>query len=121
MNIETENAIERVKEGNKDYYLRAYDFAVVWVKNVFKTFSSENLKEAFYAAGNEKPDEPRVFGAVMNELRKQNLIHFHSYQKYQNPKGHCRPSTVWISTEYRLKQQRNSNAPTKDQLGLFAQ
>lgn len=118
MNTETEIAIEAVKLGNHEYYLKALQFSEGWVKITFKPFSSEDLKQAFYLAGNPEPDEPRVFGAVINELKRQKLIEFHSYRKYKDIKGHGRPSTVWISTEYRLKQQSNRIAPYRDQLSI---
>lgn len=120
LNIETEKAIEQVKDNNKSYYLTAYGFAADWVKNQFDTFSSEDLKEDFYKAGHPKPSEPRVFGAVINELKKNKLIKFHSYQSYRNPAGHCRPSSVWISIEYSLlqSQKRLTNFKTQARLNF---
>ena len=118
LNIETQNAIDKVRDNNKAYYLVAYEFAALWVKKQFKTFSSEDLKEDFYAAGYPKPKEPRVFGAVMTELKKNQLIKFHSYQSYKNPSGHSRPSTVWISTEYSLLQSEKRKTNFKTQARL---
>jgi hypothetical protein len=113
-----DQAIDQVKVNNKAYYLTALAFAEEWIKNRFKSFSSEDLKEAFYEAGNPEPNEPRVFGAVINELKKQNLIKFHSYQIYKSRAGHGRPSTVWISKVYSEKQSANRKLDTT-QINLF--
>lgn len=97
--------LENVKHNNKQYFLKAYSFSKEWLKTNLNPFSSEDLKEAFYNVKdhkgnllNELPREPRVWGAVIAELKKDGLINFVKYQKYRNPAGHSRPSSVWIST-----------------------
>lgn len=115
--MQTKNeAIESVKNGKKEYYLKLLGFSQEWVKTMFKAFTSEDLKEAFYKA-NEPPPEPRIFGAVFQQLAKDNLIFPHGFSESKNPICHGRPMRVWISREYREKQQKNA---TKEQsLKLF--
>lgn len=117
MNEETNHAIDLVKDGNLSYYLRAYGFAVEFVKIQFKPFSSEDLKEAFYKL-NELPNEPRVWGAVVRELSKNKLIIHNGWQTYKNPIGHCKPSATWISREYSMTQSQNRMANGKSQTKL---
>lgn len=117
MDIGTEKAIDKVRDNNKVYYLNALDFAKSFVSHQMKPFSSENIIEEYYKE-NEKPRESRVWGAVMRELSKEKLILFHSYQTYRNPKGHSKPSTVWISKEYSEKQKANRSINSKTQVKL---
>lgn len=114
----TEKAIEQVKNNNHDFYLHALSFARDWVKTQFKKFSSEDLREAYYLK-NSKAREERFWGAVMNTLKKEGAIKFHSYQKYKDPVGHGRPSTVWISKVYAQKQQKNRTINSRTQVRLF--
>lgn len=117
MNDITKEAVARVRKNQSEYYLKAYDFAKKWVNETFKPFTSEDIKAAFYE-GNEKPNEPRVWGAVISSLRDEGLIFFHGYTRYKAPEGHQRPSTQWISLEYRKKQQSNALMPQKAQLRI---
>lgn len=103
----TEQAIERVRDNNIAYYFRALLFAEKWVSNQYKEFSSEDLKDAFYIE-NEQPNEPRVWGAIMRKLSKENRIYKHDVGVYKNPIGHGKPIFLWISHEFRMKQQSNA-------------
>jgi hypothetical protein len=118
MNLQTEKAIESVREANMTYYLNAYGFAKEWTQLQMKPFSSEDLKDAFYKIS-DKPSEPRVWGAVMVALSKDRLIIHHGFQKYKNPVGHSKPSTVWISKRYSEKQSANRKANSQTQTTLF--
>lgn len=77
-----------------------------------KPFTSEELKNAFYDLGNAPPNEPRLWGAVIREIRYLGMIQSNGYRKSNNPICHSRPQTIWISLPYRLKQQQNA---TKEQ------
>jgi hypothetical protein len=114
----TNQAVTQVKENNRKYYEQVILFAQNWVKKQFKGFTSENLKEAYYSHGNLKPIEPRVFGAVFRELSKEGLIFKNGFELSKNPKCHSRPQQIWISKEYRLKQQNNRKVDHQT-LGLF--
>lgn len=113
----TEMAIDRVRDNNPDFYKCALSFAMKFASQMMKPFSSEDVIEAFEKE-NEKARESRVWGAVMRELSRNNLIIFHGYQTYRNPKGHSKPSTVWISREYSEKQSLNRTANGKSQIKL---
>jgi len=103
----TNAAVEQVKENNKTYHDDLLIFANSWVRTQFKAFSSEDLKKAYFATGNDEPLEPRVFGSVFRALSKDGLIFKHSFELSKNPKCHSRPQQLWISYEYRAKQQKN--------------
>lgn len=107
-----EQAIETVKNGNLNDHIKIYGFAKEWVNTIFKPFTSENMKEAYYKLGNEPPNEPRVFGSVFNQLSKDGLIFHHGWENSKNKVCHSRPQRVWISRNFRLKQQSNA---TKEQ------
>lgn len=112
-----EKAIESVKNGNKEYYLKALGFSIEWVKIQMKPFTSEELKNAFYALGNAPPKEPRIFGSVIVELKKLGLINSNGFRKSNNPVCHGRPQQIWLSVNYQLKQQ--SNEKKESTLDLF--
>jgi hypothetical protein len=103
----TNQAVETVKENNKTYHDDLLIFSTDWVRTQFKAFSSEDLKKAYFALGNEEPAEPRVFGAIFRALSKDGLIFKHGWELSSNPKCHSRPQQLWISYEYRAKQQKN--------------
>lgn len=111
-------AIEQVERNNKDYYNDCLLFAYGWIKNQFKAFTSEQLKEAYYAAGNEPPNEPRVFGAIFSTLAKEGLVFKLKEWVYsKNPTCHGRPMRQWISKEFKEKQSNNAKGD-KTQLGI---
>lgn len=117
-----EQALQQVKDNNPDDYARLYSFAEVWVQNRYKPFTSEDLKADYYSSGNPLMREPRVVGAVFNNLYREGYIYSKGqYQVSRNPICHGRPQKIWISTAYRLKQQSNSLAPQKSQLNMFTQ
>jgi hypothetical protein len=39
-----------------------------------------------------------VWGAVVARLQKDGKIVHAGYSKYRNPKGHCKPVNMWLST-----------------------
>lgn len=108
MNKTTQEAIEIVKQGNLSYYHKALSFALEWCKIQMKPFTSEELKNAFYALGNDPPDECRIWGAVIVEVRKSGIIKANGFIISKNPICHSRPQQLWNSNEYRLKQQSNA-------------
>lgn len=118
MNPSTEKAIEQVELNNQEYYDMALAFAIEWLKTRMQSFTSEDLKDALYASGIPAPREPRVFGAVINNLKNQKLIKHKGYTQYKAAVGHNRPSSVWISLAYRKKQQSNAKAVRKAQTQL---
>lgn len=106
----TNQAVEQVEENNKAYCNRLCAFAENWVKNQMKPFTIEDLKEAFFNQGNAPPSQPAVFGAPFRKLSKNKLIFdTERTKKSENPQAHQRPLRLWISLEYRLKQQSNAS------------
>tara|TARA_R110000796_G_scaffold173560_1_gene290518 strand:+ start:402 stop:746 length:345 start_codon:yes stop_codon:yes gene_type:complete len=103
---------------DSEYYQHALSFAVFFVENQMRSFTSEDLKDEFYKEHNE-PSEPRVWGSVIRELKKRKLILFKGYVKYKNPKGHARPATQWVSLKYHLTQKRNRQSNGRNQQELF--
>lgn len=113
-----EEAIESVTIGNKHDYNAIFTFAEVWVRTQFKWFSSNELKEAYFASGGLVPNEPRVFGAVFRDLSKGKLIFPFGYTVAKNVIAHGRPLRTWISKEYKLRQQNNASNNTNLKLEL---
>lgn len=118
MEKQTNKAIEKVKESNSNYYLAAYGFAKEWTQLQMKSFTSEDLKTAFYQL-NEKPKEPRVWGSVLRELSKEGLIFPNGFSKYKDPIGHSKPCQNWISRRYSEKQSSNRKMNSQTQGSLF--
>ena len=114
----TNEAVDRVRDNNLEYYNRVMAFAELWVKTKMKPFTSEDLKNDFYEVGNEQPRQPSVFGAVFRSLSKKGLIIKNGTSTAKNPIAHRRLLQVWISKEYSLKQQQNA-IKDKSQLSIF--
>lgn len=112
-----QEALEVVEMNNKKYHDNCLNFASKWIKTQFKAFTSEDLKEAFYAVGNDPPNEPRVFGSVFFCLSKEGLIFKHEFVYSKNPVCHSRPMRSWISLEFKQKQKNNATK-NKQQIGL---
>lgn len=90
------------------YYELLYTFSLEWVKKRMTTFTIEDMKLAFYGAGNAPPDNSSIFGKLLQSLSQNKLIFEHSFVKVKRPNGKPRVVSVWISLEYSLKQQKNA-------------
>jgi len=110
-------ALEAVEINNKQYHQNCLNFATEWIKTQFKAFTSENLKEAYYALGNDPPIEARVFGSVFYKLSKDGLIFKSDWVYSKNPVCHGRPMRSWISREFKAKQSANATK-NKSQIGI---
>ena len=91
-----ENYIEAVKSAKQNHYLMCYSFALGFIKGKGK-FTSEDIIEAYEKAGKPKPDEMRVFGPVIKELKKHNLIQHVGYSTAKLKTSHGQPINVWKS------------------------
>ena len=113
-----EEAIESVMYGNKTDFNRIFAFAEQWVKTQFKWFSSDDLKEAYYGAGNPIPIQVNVFGAVFSNLAKAGLIFHHGFTKSRHKVAHGRDLKSWISKEFKQRQANNASNITNLKLEL---
>lgn len=113
-----EEAIESVMYGNKHDFNKIFSFAELWVKNQFKWFSADDLKEAYYLAGNLPPQQPSVFGAVFSNLAKSKLIFHFGFTKSKHKIAHGRDLKTWISLEYKLRQANNASNKSNLKLEL---
>jgi hypothetical protein len=111
-----QEAIDTVQKNNEEYYELALNLSVKWVSERFKPFTSEDLSEHLYLILGQ-PKEPRVLGAIIVYLKKQKLIKHNGYTTYKKKQGHGKPSSIWISLSYSLKQQQNRK--TDKTLNLF--
>jgi hypothetical protein len=114
--IETKDeALKRVRESNKDDYCKIFSFAVGWVKKQFKVFDANDFKKA-YLENNKLPQQVNVFGAVFNNLAKENLIFRQGAITSKTPESKGCLIRTWISLEYKQRQQ--NNASNKNNLKL---
>jgi len=117
MKSDLDNILQAVKVKNREDYEKIRAFAASWVRVQMRTFTSEDLKTA-YLVGNEPPYQPNVYGSVMNHMSRDKLIYQHGYAPARLKRAHSRILTVWISHEYRIKQQHNRLSPLKNQTNL---
>lgn len=104
----TNQAVNEVEINNKAHHNSIFLFSIEWVKKQFRSFTSDDLKNAYFKNGNPVPTEPRVFGSVFRELSRDKMIfNTGAVRKSKNKNCHQRPQTVWVSKEYSLKQQQN--------------
>lgn len=111
MATEIEKIVKAVKQKHSADYLRLHSFAYNWIKTQMRPFTSEDLKKAFYEAKNEPPEQVNIFGALFHSMSKAGLIYENGFVRAKIRAAHGRVLRVWISKEYRLKQQGNSLAP----------
>ena len=120
MHTQTQTAIEQVEMSNQEHHDNIIAFARVWLCDRMKAFTSEDFKADYYEAGNEPPREPRVFGSVFNQLRKEGLISTENrFKVSDNPICHGRPQRIWLSRSFQIKQQQNRMMNSKTQVKLF--
>lgn len=113
-----EEAIESVIYGNKHDYNRIFLFAEQWIKVQFKWFSADDLKEAYYLAGNPIPVELKVFGGVFSSLARAELIFHLGFTKSKHKIAHGRDLKTWISREFKQRQKNNASNNTNLKLEL---
>jgi len=85
-----DEAIDQVEKSNKAFYIEALRFAESWIKSV-NMFTSEDMIADF----NEQAREPRVWGAVMRQLSRENLITHYNWTTYKGVQGHGKPVRIW--------------------------
>jgi hypothetical protein len=120
----TDEAIEKVREGNKADYNFLYQFASKWVATTFKPFTTDDFKiDLFKQYKSIEIEEPRVIGAVFNELAKQGFIKpTGRFITSKESTCHSRPKREWISKAYSEKQSENRKTKSESEqvtLNLF--
>lgn len=119
-----EEAIETVKTNNEDYYDLAIAYAEMWINDIFKPFTSEDLSKDMYLVLGV-PDELRVLGAVINYLRDKGLIKHFGFARYKAKQGHGKPCNTWITVRYSKKQsynrKKNKTTVEVEQIDAFKQ
>lgn len=103
-----EEALKRVREANKDDYCKIFNFAVGWVKKQFKVFDANDFKKA-YLEKNQLPQQVNLFGAVFNNLAKEELIFRYGATTSKTPESKGCLIRTWISREYKQRQQHNAS------------
>jgi len=111
-----EEAIETVKDNNREFYDLALELSRKWVSEQFKPFSSEDFRNHSNLVLGQ-PRQPSVFGAVFLALLKEKRIFVHSYGTAKNKQAHGRIIRIYISREYSEKQSNNRKADKS--LNLF--
>lgn len=116
----TNQAVEEVEKNNQSHANSIYQFAINWVKKQMKPFTADDLKKAYYEAGNVPPSQPAVFGVPFRKLSHRQLIFdTERTQKSTNKDAHQRPLRVWISREYSLIQQTKASQQHQNQISIF--
>lgn len=96
--FEKDRAIELVATPTRNLFDDCLRFAEYYVSVTRLVFSSEEMIYLYQVTHKDHPAEKRVWGAVINRLRKDGKIRHAGYSVYRNPKGHCKPINVWVST-----------------------
>lgn len=117
MNTKDE-ALQKVKDNNKDEFNQLFDFSVKWLENRIRPFTIEDIKpdyEKVYGT----PKQRNIYGALINALASTGKIREKGMITAKLPAAHGRKIGLWISTEYRLKQQTNAKAPYQNQISML--
>lgn len=69
----TNKAVKDVADNNPEHYRNIYAFAEKWVKTQMKPFTADDLKQAYFYAGNPAPSQPAVIGAPFRKLSKNKI------------------------------------------------
>lgn len=114
----TNQAVEQVEDNNKVYCEKLCAFAEDWVKKQMKQFTADDLKKAYFEAGNPPPSQPSVFGVPFRKLsQSKQIFDTERTQKSTFKEAHQRPLRIWISKEF--KQKQSNNAKQEQTLNLF--
>lgn len=114
----THNAIDIAMSGKKNHFQKCFEFAKDFIKSC-PTFTSEDIIDKYNENSSHIPNEPRVWGAVIRELQRMQLIIKAGVGVYKKPQGHGKPVNVWRSLVY-VKNYSTLNKKTTNQLSLFA-
>lgn len=96
---------------NDKTYLDLYQFATLWIKSQYRTFTSEDLKLAFFKQYPEANIYYNNFGKVMQEMHRNKLISKNGYCQAKLPLANSRIITMWLSCHYSESQRAKRELP----------
>lgn len=92
------DVIDSTKTGS-NHYESCLSFAegLITMMEIGRTFQSAEIVNEYnlIMPADQRPREPRVWGAVMKSILKSGRIRFNSYVRYANKIGHNRPVNLW--------------------------
>lgn len=102
-------------------YLKLLGFAKAWTPTQFKNFTSEDLKDEFFA---KNPSlrfkfKNTNFGTVMRELAKSGKIIENGFVKSKTPSSKSARILRYISKEYSHQQSENRKNKDEKQVTIF--
>lgn len=86
-----DEAVDRVEVHADEAWKAVARQWVSYIANTRPTFTTDDV----WAAGLEKPSEPRAMGAIIREFTRQNFLEFVGYQKTAQVSRHRAPIAVW--------------------------
>jgi hypothetical protein len=91
-----EEALHSVTLPPSNHFDKIVTWCKWWVKGAHgQTFTTEFLRAVYEASAHGVPAEPRVYGAVVKELLKLDLIEAVGWEESKNKQAHKRPIRVW--------------------------
>jgi hypothetical protein len=91
-----EEALQSVTLPPSNHFDKIVTWCKWWVKGAHgQTFTTEFLRAVYEASAHGVPAEPRVYGAVVKELLKLDLIEAVGWEESKNKQAHKRPIRVW--------------------------
>jgi hypothetical protein len=114
----TSEAINRVIKNNQPFSKIYFEFAKDWVSKRFKSFTSDDIRKAFLDSGGLPPRHHNAWGGCLSQLSNKGLI-FDTEKKVKSNRSeaHNRELRIWISIEFKAKQQ--SNGKKEASLDMF--
>lgn len=96
-----------------------YLFASQWCKNHKGLFTCEDMKKAYFDAGNTAPNNHNHFGLVFKTLSAEGVILHRGFEKAKNPLAKGRWIQVWVSAKTSETKTNNRSYTAKTQRRLF--
>ncbi len=90
--VDLGESLEMVKSGSNNNYMDCYEFAKKYILSSSKPFTCEAVRDSYIGP---VPKEPRVWGSVFADLKKEGLIQEAGRTKYKNKIGHSREVRLW--------------------------
>lgn len=99
--IAIQRAAEAQERRQKDWHYKA----IVLLKSFVSTkekFITEDFRLWAEANGLEQPNEPRVYGSVIVQAQKMNIIKWSKkYREMKMPKSHSCPKKEWKKVQFK--------------------